>query len=817
MSIKLGMTSLVVLIALIGCGDSTTKKTIDDVHKMSVPELAKIDRANWNGVAELTAGFSITNNNELISFKVASPRIQEGIVSHINLFIDADNNPNTGYSNSSWGVNLGAEYMITGDSIRRYEGTGWNWAFVSRIPRNTNTNLDADELEVEFDRDLIEIAQSIRVSTYLLNDNWSAIEHYSSVNYTVVDDNGGNHGNDNSFTIGDNRTSIVFNARSPRIENGSVEHVNIFIDSDNNPNTGYSNNSWGRNLGAEYMISGNSLRRYSGNGWNWAFVSDINTNANHGADEIEISISKDNVQTSGAIRATTYLLNNNWSAIQQYPSSSYTLTGNNPEPENGNFSINDNLNTITITIQSSRIVNANNISNSLFIDIDNNPNTGYNHERWQANLGAEYLIEGNNLLSYTGPGFRWNQVARIERVVNNDTISITINKDLLSGLAQTMRATSYLIDLNDNWRVVQSFDTISHSIQADVFLIQGQSNAKARLGVSIPSNEHIRSFGNAGTNSENVRIDLNWYEAQANEFIANGNTIADAPGFIGKWGMQMGDMLVRDLNKELIILNGAVGGTRIDQHQRDNNNPENLNTIYGRLLYRTNHANITDRVRAMFWYQGENDGSSSAATSIDNYKDRFRRLYNSWKSDYRNLEKIYMFQVRSGCGNPLLIMEAQRQIEQEYNDIEMLSTTGTGTTTLADNCHYTIEGYNELANRMQRLVKDDLYHIPQQDAHPPIVASVRFVDDRSAIDLRLREAQDLHIVGNPASDFRIENSNVTVESVSIVDNRTIRLNLSATAPTNSRLSYTGHTGNENSWVENSNNLGIVSFLNRAIE
>jgi hypothetical protein len=63
----------------------------------------------------------------------------------------------------------------------------------------------------------------------------------------------------------------------------------------------------------------------------------------------------------------------------------------------------------------------------------------------------------------------------------------------------------------------------------------------------------------------------------------------------------------------------------------------------------------------------------------------------------------------------------------------------------------------------------------------------------------------------------MENSNITVESVSIVDNRTIRLNLSATAPTNSRLSYTGHTGNENSWVENSNNLGIVSFLNRAIE
>ena len=40
----------------------------------------------------------------------------------------------------------------------------------------------------------------------------------------------------------------------------------------------------------------------------------------------------------------------------------------------------------------------------------------------------------------------------------------------------------------------------------------------------------------------------------------------------------------------ICMINGAVGGTRIDQHQRNPADPEDVATIYGRLLWRVQQA-----------------------------------------------------------------------------------------------------------------------------------------------------------------------------------------------------------------------------------
>ena len=342
--------------------------------------------------------------------------------------------------------------------------------------------------------------------------------------------------------------------------------------------------------------------------------------------------------------------------------------------------------------------------------------------------------------------------------------------------------------------------------QREVYLIQGQSNAFAGIGGNVVLNEKVKSFGTTSTNANRVQTDLNWYAAQGN--------LHKESGFIGKWGMKMSSDIANSLDIPLVVLNGAVSATPIDQHLRDNANPENLNTIYGRLLYRANKANIANDARVLFWYQGENDGTEH--TSMALYKERFRRLYNSWKTDYKNLEKIYMFQVRSGCGNPALIMEAQREIANEYDDVIMMSTTGTDTETLADNCHYTLKGYNELAIRMERLVKDDLYHIAQDEAHPPEVASLKFTNNRKSVILKLKEAQNLQMVGNPKKDFIVENSNVKVTSISILNTREIRLNFSNALANNAKLTYFGHRGSENSWIQNSNKVGLITFYSMSI-
>ena len=66
-------------------------------------------------------------------------------------------------------------------------------------------------------------------------------------------------------------------------------------------------------------------------------------------------------------------------------------------------------------------------------------------------------------------------------------------------------------------------------------------------------------------------------------------------------------MLIETHKVPICIINGAQGGTRIDQHQRNEADPTDVSTIYGRLLWRLQQAKLTHGVRAVLWHQGEND------------------------------------------------------------------------------------------------------------------------------------------------------------------------------------------------------------------
>ena len=76
---------------------------------------------------------------------------------------------------------------------------------------------------------------------------------------------------------------------------------------------------------------------------------------------------------------------------------------------------------------------------------------------------------------------------------------------------------------------------------------------------------------------------------------------------LGWWGMELAKRLVASQKVPIFIVNGAKGGTRIDQHQRNDENPTDLDTIYGRMLWRVRQARLTHGIRAIIWHQGEND------------------------------------------------------------------------------------------------------------------------------------------------------------------------------------------------------------------
>ena len=134
----------------------------------------------------------------------------------------------------------------------------------------------------------------------------------------------------------------------------------------------------------------------------------------------------------------------------------------------------------------------------------------------------------------------------------------------------------------------------------DAYIIIGQSNAVATdFGKEDPAfrSEWIRTFG---TMSGNAKEFTGWGDAVHRS--REGGKLQ-----VGYWGMELGKRIVESHKMPVFLINGAVGGTRVDQHQRNEADPEDLTTIYGRLLWRLRRAKLTHGVRGIIWHQGEND------------------------------------------------------------------------------------------------------------------------------------------------------------------------------------------------------------------
>ena len=103
----------------------------------------------------------------------------------------------------------------------------------------------------------------------------------------------------------------------------------------------------------------------------------------------------------------------------------------------------------------------------------------------------------------------------------------------------------------------QVLHTASNLVCGDAFLLDGQSNTVAEDWGPEKceySSEWIRSFGSMGGDGS-----AGW-----------GNAVRrGGPRNIGYWGMDLAKHLLETQKIPICVINGAVGGTRIDQHQRN--------------------------------------------------------------------------------------------------------------------------------------------------------------------------------------------------------------------------------------------------------
>ena len=268
--------------------------------------------------------------------------------------------------------------------------------------------------------------------------------------------------------------------------------------------------------------------------------------------------------------------------------------------------------------------------------------------------------------------------------------------------------------------------TVNNLVCGDAWLIDGQSNALALdTGEQSPNDtsEWIRSYGgptgrgDAG-NWVRDRFDNNTKEApskRTNLWCSPGwRPLPGSETGLGWWGMDLAKHLLASQKMPICIIQAAVGGTRIDEHQRNEADPLDLTTMYGKMLWRVRNARLTHGIRGVFWHQGEADqglDGPDGGFGWETYQQYFVNMSVAWKQDMPNIRHYYVFQIwPNGCGqgggHGDMLREVQRTLPRLYSNMDVMSTLGIKP---PGPCHYPLVGWSEFVRLIQPLVERDTY------------------------------------------------------------------------------------------------------------
>lgn len=358
--------------------------------------------------------------------------------------------------------------------------------------------------------------------------------------------------------------------------------------------------------------------------------------------------------------------------------------------------------------------------------------------------------------------------------------------------------------------------TVNNLVCGDAYIIQGQSNALATdtAEQSPPeTSEWIRSYGSPEGNPKDAPVNL-WcnpvWKAQKGEQAE-----------LGYWGMELAKRLVESRKIPIFMINGAVGGTRIDQHQRNEADPGDFTSIYGRMLWRVRQAKLTHGIRGILWHQGESDQGSDGPTGgfgWESYQDFFVEMSLGWKRDFPNLQHTYVFQIwpdacsmSGNLGGGDMVREVQRSLPRLYSNLSVMSTLGIQP---AGPCHFPLVGWAEFARLIQPLIERDHYgRLPTESITPPDLKRAWFTGKDS---IALEFDQPVIWMDSLAGQFYPDGEKDKVASGSVSGNViTLKLKEPSTAKSISYLKESAW--NQNDLILGTNGIAALTFCDVPIE
>ncbi len=317
---------------------------------------------------------------------------------------------------------------------------------------------------------------------------------------------------------------------------------------------------------------------------------------------------------------------------------------------------------------------------------------------------AVRFLQAPRQLEVVEPG----STLRLEGIVESDTIvdasfivrrdDVVVHTHNVRGLRQgSIVRDSFVVDGElASWSVTvttrsarSSVDTVLRVLDIApgfVFTVNGQSNSIFGDGTLL-SSPWARTFG------------ANFSQRASDTAITLSNPTTSGGGSsVGAWPFQLQQAITTQFRQATLCISGGVGGTRIEAHLPDPANRLNLGTIYGSWLYRIIKSGAREKIRWLFWYQGESNSSS------DDYVALFDTLRRAWKNDLPNLTTIVVVQIRPGCGGPghAELRDEQRRLQDLYPDVIVHAASGLPG---HDGCHYYGVGYTTLAQQLFELYR----------------------------------------------------------------------------------------------------------------
>jgi len=265
--------------------------------------------------------------------------------------------------------------------------------------------------------------------------------------------------------------------------------------------------------------------------------------------------------------------------------------------------------------------------------------------------------------------------------------------------------------------------TVNNLVCGDAYIIQGQSNAVGynyegttkRQDLTHTDSPWIRSFGGNGEIAGDPTTG-GWGNARVERLTPDA---PDRIHFISAWGMAMAKKLVEDTKIPICILNGAVGGTRIDEHMPDHvknaGQPKRERPIYDNLKQRVSAARLTHGIRGVLWHQGEADQGFDGPDNCygcEMYQQYWLDLTAAWKQDYPNLRHYYLFQIfpnacsQGGTRNSDKLRDVQRRLSRLFSSLSVVPTLDIPS---GASCHFKTDDYEKMGLLMAPLLERDNY------------------------------------------------------------------------------------------------------------